>query len=199
MASTRRTRSTWRPSTPVLSVVNTLTSMAAVPIFILAWGSVVIRYRRSDGTGRAQIRWLAATTAVALLAYGISFFAPPAIDCRAGGHRPPQPECHSARDRDRGRPLSPVRDRPAHQPGHLVRNRDGCPARTYVAIVLVLQGPLGAWFGTQTVTVAISTLVVAGLFQPVRSRIQRAVDRRFDRARVRHRADGGGLLGPVAR
>src|SRR6185436_4537644 len=66
--------------TPVLSVVNTLTSMAAVPIFILAWGSVVIRYRRSDGTGRAQIRWLAATTAVALLAYGISFFAPPAID-----------------------------------------------------------------------------------------------------------------------
>ena len=55
---------------------------------------------------------------------------------------------------------------------------------TYVAVVLILQGPLGAMFGTQTVTVAISTLVIAGLFQPVRSRIQRAVDRRFDRARV---------------
>ena len=55
---------------------------------------------------------------------------------------------------------------------------------TYVAVVLILQGPLGAMFGTQTVTVAISTLVIAGLFQPVRSRIHRAVDRRFDRARV---------------
>ncbi len=55
---------------------------------------------------------------------------------------------------------------------------------TYVAAVLILQGPLGTLFGTQTVTVAISTLVIAGLFQPVRSRIHRAVDRRFDRARV---------------
>ena len=55
---------------------------------------------------------------------------------------------------------------------------------TYVAVVLILQGPLGTMFGTQTVTVAISTLVIAGLFQPVRSRIHRAVDRRFDRARV---------------
>ena len=55
---------------------------------------------------------------------------------------------------------------------------------TYVAVVLILQGPLGTMFGTQTVTVAISTLVIAGLFQPVRSRIQPTVDRRFDRARV---------------
>jgi hypothetical protein len=53
-----------------------------------------------------------------------------------------------------------------------------------VVIVLVLQGPLGSIFGTQTVTVALSTLVVASLFQPVRRRVHRAVDRRFDRARV---------------
>ena len=169
--------------TPVLSVINTLTSLAAVPIFILAWASVVIRYRRSDGTGRAQIRWLAATTAVALLAYGISFFAPPAID--------PALEVIG---------LLSLNAIPLAIGIAVVRYRlyeiDRLISRgisygmvtvvllgTYVVIVLVLQGPLGAWFGTQTVTVAISTLVVAGLFQPVRSRIQRAVDRQFDRAR----------------
>ena len=169
--------------TPVLDVVNTLTSLAAVPIFVLAWASVVIRYRRSDGTGRAQIRWLAATTAVALLAYGISFFAPPTVD--------------SALEVVGLLSLNAI---PVAIGIAVVRYRlyeiDRLISRgisyglvtvvllaTYVAIVLVLQGPLGAWFGTQTVTVALSTLVVAGLFQPVRSRIQRAVDRRFDRAR----------------
>ncbi len=36
---------------------------------------------------------------------------------------------------------------------------------------------------SNTIAVAISTLVVFALFQPVRRGVQRAVDRRFDRAR----------------
>ena len=55
---------------------------------------------------------------------------------------------------------------------------------TYAGVILLLQGPLGEVNGGQTIQVAISTLVVAGLFQPVRGRVQRVVDRRFDRARV---------------
>ena len=61
----------------------------------------------------------------------------------------------------------------------------------YVALVLFLQGPLGGLFGGDTVAVAASTLVVAGLFQPLRRRVQRVVDRRFDRARF-DASDGHG-------
>lgn len=54
---------------------------------------------------------------------------------------------------------------------------------TYAAVILILQGPLGAVLGGDTISVALSTLVVAALFQPLRRRVKALVDRRFDRAR----------------
>ena len=54
---------------------------------------------------------------------------------------------------------------------------------SYALAILLLQGPLGAVTGGDTIPVAISTLVVAALFQPLRRRVQSVVDRRFDRAR----------------
>ena len=59
----------------------------------------------------------------------------------------------------------------------------GVLVATYAVVILVLQGPLGAVTGGDTIAVALSTLVVAALFQPVRRRAQTVVDRRFDRAR----------------
>jgi hypothetical protein len=53
----------------------------------------------------------------------------------------------------------------------------------YSVAILVLTGPLGNLFGGDTVSVALSTLVVAALFQPLRRRVQGVVDRSFDRAR----------------
>jgi hypothetical protein len=53
----------------------------------------------------------------------------------------------------------------------------------YSVVILVLQGPLGAVTGGDIIPVALSTLLVAALFQPVRRRVQALVDRRFDRAR----------------
>ncbi len=53
----------------------------------------------------------------------------------------------------------------------------------FVGIVLLLQELMTGFTQRETVAVVISTLVAFSLFQPVRGRVQRAVDRRFDRGR----------------
>jgi hypothetical protein len=53
----------------------------------------------------------------------------------------------------------------------------------FLGTVLVTQTALASYFRGSSIAVAASTLVVAALFQPLRRRVQRAVDRRFDRAR----------------
>jgi len=54
----------------------------------------------------------------------------------------------------------------------------------YVGLVIVIGGPLGDATGGETISVALSMLLVAALFQPLRRRVQSIVDRRFDRARI---------------
>ena len=167
----------------VLGMIDDIETAIGVPLFGLAVWSLVLRYRRGDDVARHQIRWFAAASAVAVVTFGISFVVPPdaatvfqslgflalnAIPISIG--------------------IAVVRYR-LYEIDRLISRGISYGLitvvllLTYVAVVLVLQGPLGGVFGTQTVTVAISTLVVAGLFQPVRARVQRAVDRRFDRAR----------------
>ena len=53
----------------------------------------------------------------------------------------------------------------------------------FVGAILLLQADLAFLTGGDAVAVAASTLIVVALFQPLRQRVQRVVDRRFNRSR----------------
>ena len=55
-------------------------------------------------------------------------------------------------------------------------------AAAFVVTNIALQTILAGVTGGSTLTTAVATLVVATLFQPLRTRVQRLVDRRFNRA-----------------
>ncbi len=59
----------------------------------------------------------------------------------------------------------------------------GLLAITFALAILLFQTVLAPVTGRNTVAVAGSTLIVAALFQPLRRRVQRVVDRRFNRSR----------------
>jgi hypothetical protein len=88
----------------------------------------------------------------------------------------------------------------------------GILAVVFVVVIVGLQAVLARFTSGQTLPVAISTLAVFALFQPLLRRVRRAVDRRFDRAhydaertaqafaeRLRDEVDLAAVTGDLAR
>ena len=165
-----------------------LVVLVSIPIsFAGAIIAVSLRFRRGDPIQRAQVKWLTAVVVVgasavlsglfvndarpdlanALLAIGVLalFTMPLAIAIAILRYRLYEI------DRIISRTL-----------GYVVITTllIGC----YAALVVGIGGPLAGATGGDTVSVALSTLVVAALFQPLRRRVQSVIDRRFDRARI---------------
>ena len=160
--------------------------MAAVGTFVLlatAIVAVVVRYRRSAGLERAQQKWLVAALGVMGILLPLSFGPDvgPAdlidlLSVLAGSVVPVAIGIAVLRyhvfeiDRVVSRTIAY---------GLLT----AVLVVTYAVLILLLQGPLGAVLGGDTISVALSTLVVAAIFQPLRNRMKVVVDRRFDRTR----------------
>lgn len=175
----------------VLSAMSTVTSLAAVVCFPLAGASLVVRFRRAKGVERAQLKWFAfgaallglsfavALTATSLsgglllvisnVAWELTFlglaFLPVAIGVAVLRYRLYEIDRIISRSIGYGVLTAIV-------------------AGLFVGLILVLQGALAPLTGSNELAVAASTLVVFALFQPLRRRVQRLVDRRFNRARV---------------
>jgi hypothetical protein len=171
-------------STALSEVGGGLAAGGTFILFAVAVAAVAVRYRRSAGVERAQQKWLVASVVAMAFAFPFSYATSVGPDVLI--------DLLSVLTGA----LVPVAVGIAILRYHLF-DIDRIVSRTiayvvitavlvgaYAVSVVVIQGPLGTVTGGETVSVALSTLVVAALFQPLRRRIQAIVDRRFDRARI---------------
>jgi hypothetical protein len=160
-----------------LSAVSTCTFGIG---FIGALSSVGIRFRRGSPVEREQTKWFFAATVFAVVAAPLAFLAPQ--DTPFGVillmvALVAQPVAIG---------IAVLRYR-LYRIDQIVSRTiayvliSGVLVAVYVGFVLGLRAVVGELAGGGAAGVAVSTLVVASLFQPVRRRIQSVVDRRFNR------------------
>jgi hypothetical protein len=153
------------------------------PLVLIAPLALVVRFRRSGGIERQQLKWLTYTATIAFGLALIAFVAPPgpitvldATSIFGIGLLPIAIGVAVTRYR-------------LYDIDILIRRTlvyaavSAVLLATYVGGVALLQTILAPLTAGSGVAVAISTLAVVALFQPVRRRIQAAVDRRFYRAK----------------
>jgi hypothetical protein len=162
------------------SLAGPLNVIGSLLIAVLGVAAVVTRYRRGSGLERQQLRWLLAAVLVAAIPLAISI-----VGGGVGWIALAFP----------GMILIPVSVWIAvtrhglYEIDRLISRGaswavlSGLLVAVYIGAVLVLQGVLGRVTQGETLAVAGSTLVAAALFQPLRRRIQAAMDHRFNRTR----------------
>jgi hypothetical protein len=153
---------------------------------LAAASSLVVRYRRSRGAERQQVKWVAAAGCLLAVCFAAWGFVTAVVS---------EPAAWTARMAVLGFCFAvfPVAAgfailRRGLYGIDVVINRTlvygaltAFLAGMYVVSVVLLQLALNGVTGDSSLAVAASTLAVAALFRPARSRIQETVDRRFFR------------------
>jgi hypothetical protein len=163
-----------------IDAINALFMPAIAILGALSVASLLLRFRRSHGVERQQLRWFLLATAsflvslVATFATGVEGLFIVALVAAAG-----IPVAAG---------IAILRYR-LYEIDRLISRTIGWAVVTAVLVavfvggVVFLQAVLTPVTRENTLAVAVSTLVALALFQPLRRRVQHAVDRRFDRAR----------------
>jgi hypothetical protein len=156
-------------------------------LVVLAVTALIVRYRRGDRVERLQVRWFAA--AVTICGIGL---AGTAVQAAIRTDTGPLVMTLVLYAGILAMPIAigiAVTRYRLYEIDRLISRTiayatvTGILAVTFAGTILVFQALLAPLAGGTTVGVAASTLVVAALFQPLRRRVQRVVDRQFNRAR----------------
>ena len=175
----------WTGDPAVLDALGAFNTVSPLVALLLVIASAVIRYRRGTAIERAQLRWFGSTAALSVAALSVATLTSNPVAIVAFvvamvgvGLLPIAIGIAIVRyrlwdiDRLISRTLS-----------YAVVT--GLLAAVFAGLVLALQTMLSFATGAGgTLSVAGSTLAVFALFTPVRARVQRLVDRRFNRSRV---------------
>jgi hypothetical protein len=165
----------------VVLVANQAALTVTVLGVVVAAGSLVVRFRRAHGVERLQLRWVAVAAALVSLAgvvvlAGLALGATDLLTWAASVCVALVPVAIGAAVlRYRLYDLDRIISRTLAYGLLTVLLGAG-----YAGVVLGLGQLLGP---TSSLAVAVATLAVAAVFQPARRRVQRAVDRRFNRRR----------------
>jgi MFS family permease len=172
----------WRVLTPGSVVLPVMVLMIAGAV------SLVVRVRRARGTEREQLRWFAASIAALMSAVVAGLVISSVVPDTANNGLAWIPAMVALPTVPIAIGIAVLRYR-LYEIDRIISRSISYGVVTvtlvgvYAGLILLLQAPLSAVTGGDTIAVAASTLVAAGLFQPLRRRIQRSVDRRFNRAR----------------
>lgn len=173
---------------PYLPIADTVSMVTALPAFVGAWAAVVMRFRRGSSIERHQVKWLLTVALVGVIAFPVAI---------AGQLLMPESILSTVAwvvgfVALIGLPLTigvAILRYRLYEIDRLVSRTIGWAIVTgmlvtvFVVLVVTLQAVLAPVTNENTLAVAASTLVAFALFQPLRRRVQHAVDRRFDRAR----------------
>jgi hypothetical protein len=173
------------PADDAVAMANTVQGVGVVLILLVGLAavlSIVVRFRRSTGIERQQLKWFTSAAVMELAFFVVALWItiPPPFDALLVIIVVPLVPLATA--------IAILRYR-LYDLDRLVSRTIAYAAVTgglivvYLAVNLGLTAVLQSYTSGNSVAVAASTLVVAALFAPLRRRIQHLVDRRFDRAR----------------
>jgi hypothetical protein len=175
---------------PISDHVWVIPYLAIVALLVAGVISMLVRFHRARGVERQQLKWLAAATALAAAAIGGTLVLVSSLE--AAGARPGTGPWTIAASTFALIPLAigvAVLRYRLYEIDRIISRTIGWAVLTvlvaglFVAFVLVLQVLLAPVTQSNELAVAGSTLLAAALFQPIRRRVQRLVDRRFNRSR----------------
>jgi heme/copper-type cytochrome/quinol oxidase subunit 3 len=164
-----------------LALIGYLLLTVCVALGALA---IVLRFRRARGVERQQLKWLSLGAVVAAVGFGVSVVFTFAFDVDPWSVSVPIAIWTVLLSAG----LAVMRYR-LYDIDRLISRTISWVALTallgagYVGLVLAGQALFSSVAGGSNLAIAVSTLVVAALFLPLRTRVQRAVDRRFYRRR----------------